>query len=131
MAVSIYLRLLAARAPKCIVGTDNSALRPFAADMEIVLNQLPKEIDLRSTLRRAVVEAMFSMGVVKVGIGGTNDNRNIGDEPFVSVVQKLLGNCRCFREVQFASQCYKCHCFICCTFHPKIIGNKLKIHCNS
>ena len=87
MAISIYLRLLAARAPKCVVGTDNPSLRPFAADMEIILNQLPKEIDLRSTLRRAVVEAMFSMGVVKIGIGGTNDNRNIGDEPFVSVVQ--------------------------------------------
>jgi hypothetical protein len=110
MAVSIYLRLLAARAPKCIVGTDNPALRPFAADMEIVLNQLPKEIDLRSTLRRAVVEAMFSMGVVKVGIGGTNDNRNIGDEPFVSVVQLDDYFCdmsaRSWGEVQYEGNDY-------------------------
>lgn len=87
MAVSIYLRLLAARAPKCVVSTDNKMLKGFATDFEIVLNQLPKEIGLRNTLRRAVVEAMFSVGVVKVGIGGTNESRNIGDEPFVSVVQ--------------------------------------------
>lgn len=110
MAVSIYLRLLAARAPKCVVGTDVPTLKGFAADMEIVLNQLPKEIGLRNTLRRAVVEAMFSMGVVKVGIGGTNESRNIGDEPFVSVVQLDDYFCdmsaRSWEEVQYEGNDY-------------------------
>ena len=110
MAVSIYLRLLAARAPKCIVSTDISSLKGFAADFEIVLNQLPKEIGLRNTLRRAVVEAMFSMGIVKVGIGGTNESRNIGDEPFVSVVQIDDYFCdtsaRSWEEVQYEGNDY-------------------------
>ena len=110
MAINIYLRLLAARAPKCIVGTESRQLKPFAADLEIVLNQLPNEIGLRDTIRRAVVEAMFSMGIVKVGIGGTNDNRNIGDEPFVSVVQLDDYVCdmtaRSWGEVQYEGNDY-------------------------
>ena len=110
MAINIYLRLLAARAPKCIVSTESRQLKPFAADMEIVLNQLPKEIGLRDTIRRAVVEAMFSIGIVKVGIGGTNDNRNIGDEPFVSVVQLDDYFCdmtaRSWSEVQYEGNDY-------------------------
>ena len=110
MAINIYLRLLAARAPKCIVSTESRQLKPFAADLEIVLNQIPKEVGLRDTIRRAVVEAMFSMGIVKVGIGGTNDNRNIGDEPFVSVVQLDDYVCdmtaRSWGEVQFEGNDY-------------------------
>ena len=87
MAVTIYLRLLAARAPKCSVSTDDATLRPFAADMEIVLNQLPGEIGMEQTMRLAVMEAMFSIGVVKVGISGADPRPNIGDEPFASLVQ--------------------------------------------
>lgn len=87
LAVTIYIRLLAARAPKCLVSTDISSLRPFAADMEVALNQIPGEIGLSGTLRRAVLEALFSFGIVKVGIGSTNDSAKIGDEPFVSIVQ--------------------------------------------
>ena len=87
LAVTIYVRLLAARSPKCLVTTAVPSLRPFAADMEVVLNQLPGEIGLSTTLRRAVLEAIFAIGIVKVGIGATNDNAKIGDEPFVSLVQ--------------------------------------------
>ena len=87
LAVTIYLRLLAAKEPHCLVSTENGALRPFADDMEIVMNQLPREIRLTQTIRRAVLEAMFTIGVVKVGIAGADPRPNIGDEPFVSVVQ--------------------------------------------
>lgn len=83
MAVTIYVRLLAAHAPKCIVRTDYPELKPFAADMECVLNQIPGEIGLEETLRSAVLEALFSMAVVKIGIGVGSK----GDEPFVSLVQ--------------------------------------------
>ena len=87
LAVTIYVRLLAARSPKCLVSTEIPSLRPFAADMEAALNQIPDEIGLSATLRRAVVEALFSIGIVKVGLGETNINGKIGDEPFVSIVQ--------------------------------------------
>ena len=110
LAVTIYIRLLAARAPKCLVSTDISALRPFAADMEIALNQIPGEIGLSGTLRRAVLEALFSFGIVKVGLGATNDNGKIGDEPFVSIVQLDDYFCdmsaRSWEEVQFEGNEY-------------------------
>jgi len=71
LAVTIYTRQLAAQAPRALVTTGNASLRPFARNTEIALNQVPDEINLGATLRRAVLEALFSMGIVKVGICST------------------------------------------------------------
>ncbi len=68
LAVTIYSRQLAARSPRVMVTSDSFELRPQARNMEIALNQIPEEIGLDSTLKRAVVEALFAFGVVKVGI---------------------------------------------------------------
>lgn len=68
LAVTIYTRQLAARAPRVLITTGVQNLRPMAKDMEIALNQIPGEIGLGNTLRSAVVDAMFSFAVVKVGI---------------------------------------------------------------
>lgn len=68
LAVTIYVRNLAARAPKVMVSADRDDLRPMARNLELALNQIPREIGLARTLRHAVVEAIFAMGVVKVGI---------------------------------------------------------------
>lgn len=110
LAVTIYLRLLATRAPRCIVKSKSLELVPFAADLEEVLNQIPGEIGLDRTLRRAVMEALFSMAVVKVGIGETNENAKIGDEPFVSLVQLddyfVDMSARSWEEVQYEGNEY-------------------------
>jgi hypothetical protein len=56
--------------------------------MELAINQVPDEIDLGSTLRRAVMEAMFSFGVVKTGIYSSGIvilNHDYG-QPFADVV---------------------------------------------
>ena len=87
LATTIYVRLLAARAPKCNITSTDLRLMPFAADLELVVNQIPKEIGLTETIQRAVVEAMFSMGVVKVGLRGVSEDPKVGDEPFVSLVR--------------------------------------------
>lgn len=68
LAVTIYVRHLAARAPRVMVSSKVDELKPWARSMELALNQIPEEIRLESTLRRAVVEALFGIGVVKVGI---------------------------------------------------------------
>lgn len=86
LAITIYERLLAARTPKCVVSTESPELKPFAANFELALNQLPNEIKLGDTIRQAVKSAMFTMGVVKIGIAGTDPRPNKGDEPFVSLV---------------------------------------------
>lgn len=88
LAVTVYVRMLAARAPKVLVSTDIQKLRPYAKDMEIALNQIPGEIGLGKTLQRSVVEAMFSLAVVKVGLGATG-KEEFGVEygqPFVDLL---------------------------------------------
>lgn len=106
LAVTIYVRLLAAHAPRCLVRTEYPELRPFAADMECVLNQIPEEIGLERTLRDAVLEALFSFAVVKTGIS-VGDK---GDEPFVSLVQMddyfVDMSARTWSEVQYEGNEY-------------------------
>ncbi len=112
LAVTIYVRLLAARAPRCLVGAKLVNLRPFAADMELALNEIPDEIDLSDTIRRAVVEALFSMGVVKVGVAP--NGREVDGvpyaEPFVDIVQLDDYFCdmsaRSWKEIQFEGNSY-------------------------
>lgn len=110
LGVTIYERLLAARAPKCNVRTETPELKPFAADLQIVLNQIPKEINLQRTLQSAVKSALFSYGVVKIGIAGCDPRPNIGDEPFVSLVQVedyfVDMSARSWDEVQFEGNQY-------------------------
>lgn len=108
LATTIYLRLLAARSPKCLVTTEAFELKPMAADLEIVLNKIPDEIKLVRTIRRAVLEAMFSMAVVKIGVSATREDT--GDEPFVSLVQAddyfVDMSARSWDEVQFEGNDY-------------------------
>lgn len=87
-AITIYVQHLAARAPRVMVSTGVDQLKPFARSMQLALNQIPKEINLGQTLQDAVIEAMFGIGVVKVGIctsGHTQLGHDVG-EPFVDVV---------------------------------------------
>ena len=71
LAVTIYVRRLAARSPRVMVSTPVPKLRPFACNMGLALNQIPGEINLDQTLRHAVIEAIFGIGVVKVGVAST------------------------------------------------------------
>lgn len=68
LATLIYVRQLAAKAPRVLITTKRPDLKPTAANMELAINQIPQEIGLDATFRRLVMEAMFSMGVVKVGL---------------------------------------------------------------
>lgn len=88
LAVTIYVRQLAARAPRVMATTKVSTLRPFAKNLELALNQIPEEIGLGSTIRRAVIEAIFGIGICKVGIcesGKIYNGHSVG-EPFVDLV---------------------------------------------
>ena len=71
LAVTIYTRQLAARAPRVMIEPNTPSLRPYAKDMELAINQVPDEIHLGNTLRKAVVEAMFAFAVAKVGIASS------------------------------------------------------------
>lgn len=71
LAITIYIRQLAARSPRVMISTSNRALKPMAKNMSIALNQLPDEIGLGETIQGSVLEAMFTFGVVKVGIASS------------------------------------------------------------
>ena len=68
LAVNIYTQQMAARAPKALVQTRFAELKPMAANFELALNHLIKEIRLGQTIRLAVIDALFSLGIIKSGL---------------------------------------------------------------
>ena len=68
MAVSIYKRQLAAQTPRVLVTSKIEQLKPTALSFEIVLNKLLEEIDFGQTLQNWVTDALFSVGILKIGI---------------------------------------------------------------
>ena len=68
LAVEIYVRQLAARTPRVLFTTKRKELLPTAANFELAVNQIPREIGLSDTLRIFVMEALFSAGVLKIGL---------------------------------------------------------------
>lgn len=109
--VDILVRQLAAQSPRALLTTIYPALKPVAADFEIALNQIPEEINLDRTLRRFVVEALFSMGIVRVGLHetGTVLGHSYG-EPFVDVVTiddaVIDMSARVWHELQYFGHTY-------------------------
>lgn len=68
LAVNIYMRQLAARAPQALVTTTYRELKATAADMAVELNHRIRAMKLGDTLQEAVLNALFSIGIVKCGI---------------------------------------------------------------
>ncbi len=68
MAVDIYTRILAPHSPRVMMSTKIRDLKATAINIEHAVNEVPEEIGLSSTLRRFIVEALFSMGILKVGL---------------------------------------------------------------
>jgi len=68
MAVDVYGRTLSPPAPRAMMATKQAELKPTAANLELAVNQIPKEIGLAMVLRKLVTEALFSTGILKVGL---------------------------------------------------------------
>ena len=74
MAVDIYTRILAPHSPQAMISTKIKGLKPTAINIEYAVNQVPAEIKLSVTLRKYIVEALFSMGILKVGLHTTGEH---------------------------------------------------------
>lgn len=87
LAVQIYVRLLAAKSPRVLMSHPDQQYMPTAANFELALNKIPDEINLDLTLRRLVMEALFSMGIAHVGLNtvGTALGHSYG-QSFVDVI---------------------------------------------
>jgi len=68
LTIEIYMRNLVARAPKVLVTTAYPDLKPFATNYELACNKLISDICLGKSLRTSVLNAMFGMGVHKIGL---------------------------------------------------------------
>ena len=91
MALSIYRRQVAARAPRVMVRSKNGEYISFADDMEIAINLSIEDMRFDETMRRWVLEAMFGMGVLKVGLAPSDQREILGfthdpGQPFADVV---------------------------------------------
>lgn len=68
MALDIWSRGLAARAPQCRINTRNPGLRPQAHEHQLALEHLIREIKFAKSLRATVKSALALMGIMKVGL---------------------------------------------------------------
>lgn len=87
LATTIFVRQLAARAPRAMLTTKDPSKKPMVANFELAINQIPARIKLGATLQRMVMEGLFSWGIVKCGLHTTGQalGHNYG-EPFVDIV---------------------------------------------
>jgi len=66
--VSIIVPNLSSGKPRAQVRASQLGAREFAETFALALNVLFDEIDLAKTLRRAVIDALFGVGIVKTGL---------------------------------------------------------------
>tara|TARA_R110000796_G_scaffold54061_1_gene126577 strand:- start:4867 stop:6639 length:1773 start_codon:yes stop_codon:yes gene_type:complete len=73
MAISVYKRQLAASAPRVVIQSNSSENRGLALDLEIVMNKVLKEMRFENTLSSWVTDALFSVGIMKVGLSPSDE----------------------------------------------------------
>ena len=78
-----YTMSLAANRPRILVTSKFPDLSGFAHNFQRTVNNLIEEIHLEETLRAAVLEAFFSMGVIKVYNGESGLLKLVGEDEWV------------------------------------------------
>ncbi|MCK5617391.1 hypothetical protein KAR91_86815, partial [Candidatus Pacearchaeota archaeon] len=71
LSTNIYMQRLSAQAPQAEITSDFVQLKEIAGRFEMGANHLVKEIDLGDSISRSVSDALFSMGIAKVGLNAT------------------------------------------------------------
>lgn len=71
--VSIMSRSLVAKNPRVMLSTFEREMKPVVSAMESWANEEIENIQLANTLERAVVDALFNIGIVKVGLATPAD----------------------------------------------------------
>ena len=72
-AISIIVPNLVNNFPKNVVLSKFLQYRGYADLLGMGLDYLDKEIDIKTTLRRWIVDALFTMGIVKTGMATSKD----------------------------------------------------------
>lgn len=79
-AVEAYTMILVPQRPRVMVNTHNPTLQAFSKHFQVAINNLIEEIGLEDTLRKWVVNAYFSVGVIKI---------HLADSAMVELEQNL------------------------------------------
>lgn len=78
MAATIWGRELVAKAPAALVTTALPELRPWALKLQMALNRLMDQISFGDTLARVVQDALFGIGILKLGLTSTGEAEYLG-----------------------------------------------------
>lgn len=76
--VQIVGRSMISQNPRFKISTFDRAKKPDASKMEAWVNHRVEEMDLADSLRRAVVDALFGLGVMKVALARPDDAMSSG-----------------------------------------------------
>lgn len=115
LAANVYTRSLAARNPRVLATTRWPSLKPYAVQFQLAVNEVIEELNLVATLQTCIAEALFGVGIAKVGLCMTADDqqgfRHDAAQPFCDAV--LLenwvhdANARTYEEVDFCGDKYR------------------------
>ena len=91
LSANIYQQNLASRPPRVSIFCQNPRFRSQANKLEVVMNQKLTDYKMHQALQRCVRSALFSMGIVKVGLHSLGDYTVDGyefskTEPFVESI---------------------------------------------
>jgi len=68
LAVESLLQQLSSKAPQVLCVTHNSTLKSSATELELAMNKMLKKMDFEAEHRAWVLSAIFSVGIMEVGL---------------------------------------------------------------
>ena len=115
LAARVYTRSLAARNPRVLATTRWPSLKPYAVQFQLAVNEVIEELNLVATLQTCISEALFGIGIAKVGLCMTADDqqgfRHDAAQPFCDAVllENWVHDCnaRSYEEVDFCGDKYR------------------------
>lgn len=79
-AVRVLVPNLVSRNPKMVIDTDYLMYRQYGELLALALDYLSKKLKLPKILQRGIVDAIFTMGIFKVGLSTSNSLVYFGEE---------------------------------------------------
>ncbi len=79
-AIRVLVPNLVTRVPKAIIDTEILAYREYGNLLQLSLRYLAKKLKLPEVLQRGIVDAIFTLGIFKVGLSTTDSLIYFGDE---------------------------------------------------
>lgn len=86
LLITTYARQLVPNDPQAGVTTRNRQLKPMAKTFELRVNDELKHMDFGESLRRVVIDSLFSVGIMKVGIAVGDPVEIDGEQVYAQTV---------------------------------------------